>query len=787
MFRRIQEDLWITNGNSLATLRPALMVSKDGIMFTSSFCNGRWHQPQTPRLPLHLHRRIVMQIAIYARVSTPRQQQQQTIDQQLERLSTYVTQHPDWHLAPENIFRDDGYSGAKLNRPGLDRLRDRAALAAFSLVLITAPDRLARNYVHQVLLIEELTSRGCHVEFIDRPMSDNPHDQLLLQIRGTVAEYERSLIADRMRRGRQARLRAGQLLPWTKPLYGYQLDAEHPRDPSRVRIDPVASVIVQQIFTWYTESCPRLTLHQLASRLTQAQIPTPSNRRFWNVATLRGILRNPAYSGMAYSNRTHACPARERKSPLRPLGRGDSTRPAPPEDWIGVSVPAIISQERFDAAQARLDENLRLATRHNTQHQYLLRGLVSCGRCQLSCIARCLQPDYGYYVCRDKNISRRPTESVRCQSRYAPAAALDELVWQDLCRLLSEPELITAALQRAQAGEWLPQALQAQRQNLGKTLKHLAGQQARLLDLYLAEIIERAEFERKRQELTQMQNGLTQQLSELEAQAQKQLNVVALANGIEAFCQRLQPTLEKLDFVQRRQLVELLIDRVIINDGQVEVRYVIPTGPAGEKVRFCHLRKDYFAAKPPRIFLSRLLGTHPSIAQKMPDAPFAFSISLATLRHIQPSPVFVTVTQTPNRSPSKVPRQSKMFEFDPLAIEINLDVVFRANDERNSQFIEQIDQFNISKCAVSSQKQSRSGNRSQHFINECAHEVALITAAAIFKRVLVVGPPVKRYGARAGAKRGNQEMLLIFNRPVDAEANGADQRQLTNDDASGLA
>ena len=154
-----------------------------------------------------------MQIAIYARVSTPRQQQHQTIDQQLERLSTYIAQHPDWHLASENIFPDDGYSGAKLNRPGLDRLRDRAALAAFSLVLITAPDRLARNYVHQILLIEELASWGCRVEFIDRPMSDDPHDQLLLQIRGAVAEYERCLIADRMRRGRQARLRAGQKRP----------------------------------------------------------------------------------------------------------------------------------------------------------------------------------------------------------------------------------------------------------------------------------------------------------------------------------------------------------------------------------------------------------------------------------------------------------------------------------------------------------------------------------------------------------------------------------------------
>ena len=161
-----------------------------------------------------------MEVALYVRVSTTRQQQTQTIEQQLARLREYVVTQPEWHLAEEPIYRDDGYSGAKLNRPGLDRRRDRAALAVFARVLMTAPDRLARNYVHQVLLIDELAQRGCQVEFLERPMSQDPHDQLLLQIRGAVAEYERTLIADRMRRGRQAKLRSGQLLPWSVPPYG---------------------------------------------------------------------------------------------------------------------------------------------------------------------------------------------------------------------------------------------------------------------------------------------------------------------------------------------------------------------------------------------------------------------------------------------------------------------------------------------------------------------------------------------------------------------------------------
>jgi len=161
-----------------------------------------------------------MEIALYVRVSTSRQQQAQTIEQQLSRLQAQAATQPDWHLAEEHVYRDDGYSGALLNRPGLVRLRDHAALGAFELVLITAPDRLARKYVHQVLLIDELQSQGCQVQFLERPMSDDPHDQLLLQIRGAVAEYERSLIAERMRRGRQAKLRSGLLLPWTSAPYG---------------------------------------------------------------------------------------------------------------------------------------------------------------------------------------------------------------------------------------------------------------------------------------------------------------------------------------------------------------------------------------------------------------------------------------------------------------------------------------------------------------------------------------------------------------------------------------
>src|SRR2546426_11186379 len=204
-----------------------------------------------------------MNIAMYVRVSTQRQAQTQTIEQQLHLLRE-CSQNQGWEWNEEFIFRDDGYSGASLRRPGLDRLRDQVRCAAFDWVIITAPDRLARNYVHQMLLVEEFERGGCQVEFADRPMSQDPHDQLLLQIRGAVAEYERSLIAERMRRGRRQKDQAGGLLPWTRPPYGYRVDPTHPRDPTGVRLEPTEVAVVTNLFASYLEegqSLKRVTTH----------------------------------------------------------------------------------------------------------------------------------------------------------------------------------------------------------------------------------------------------------------------------------------------------------------------------------------------------------------------------------------------------------------------------------------------------------------------------------------------------------------------------------------------
>jgi site-specific DNA recombinase len=235
-----------------------------------------------------------MNVALYVRVSTTRHQQSQPLAQPLARLQDYVATQRDWHLAEEPIYRDDGDSGAKLNRPGLDCLRDRAAFAAFERVRITTPDRLARHFTPQLLLIEELSQRGCEVECLDRPMSNEPHDQLLLHIRGAVAEYERTLMADRLRRGRQAKCRSGPRLPWSHAPDGDILAPERPRDANRVRLDPVQAAVVAHIVAWSPDPPTPVSLYGVAKRLSEAKIPTASGTSRWHVATVRGILRSSA-------------------------------------------------------------------------------------------------------------------------------------------------------------------------------------------------------------------------------------------------------------------------------------------------------------------------------------------------------------------------------------------------------------------------------------------------------------------------------------------------------------
>ena len=221
---------------------------------------------------------------------------------------------------------------------------------------------------------------------------------------------------------------------------------------------------------------------------------------------------------------------------------------------------------------------------------------MSCGVCNVSCTARQLTPGYVYYVCQGKiNLSHAHLHE-RYLSRFIPAKQLDELIWQDLCQLMTHPEIITSALQRAQGGGWLPQELQARRENLRRGQLAVQTQLDRLTEAYLNQIVPLPEYQRRRADLDSKLQGMHDLEKQLVHQVDRRNELSGLTGPIETFCRRVQAGLNNASFEQRRKLVELLVDRVIVKNENVEIRYVIPTSPAGEHVRFCHLRKDYFSA-----------------------------------------------------------------------------------------------------------------------------------------------------------------------------------------------
>jgi site-specific DNA recombinase len=219
-------------------------------------------------------------------------------------------------------------------------------------------------------------------------MSHHPPDQFLLPIRGAVAEYERSLIAERMRRGRWQKYQAGGLLPWTHPPSGYRVNPARPRDPAGVWVEPDEAAVIAEMVAWYLHE--GLSLLGVTKRLIARPVPPPHGRWRWNQATVRGILAHPVYTGTVFLGRYQSTPAKHRQSPLVPIGRGFGGHPrADPSEWVAVTqVPAILKQEHFDQVQARLAHNQRFARRNKTTPASLLRALVSGGRCHLACTGR---------------------------------------------------------------------------------------------------------------------------------------------------------------------------------------------------------------------------------------------------------------------------------------------------------------------------------------------------------------------------------------------------------------
>jgi site-specific DNA recombinase len=525
-----------------------------------------------------------LKVALYVRVSTERQAQQQTSDDQVRRLLAYA-QERGWSVTEGAIYRDEGYSGTQLNRPALDRLRDAVAQGAIDTILLTSPDRLARRYAYQVWLLEAFEQAGCTVIFLDRPLRDDPQDALLLQIRGAVAEYERTLIADRMRRGRLAKLQSGQLLPWARAPYGFRLDPQHPRDPTGVRVDEEEAVVVRQIFTWYVEE--GLSLRAVGRRLMSSHIPSPSGQEHWNTSSVRKLLTNHAYRGIAYGNQQETVPAKRRRPLLKPAsadGTGTSARRRAREEWIGVAVPAVIDADLFERAQEQVTRNRDRSPR-NTRGEYLLRRVVSCRRCSLA-HRIWTNGRSAFYTCPGTSGDPLRGQSEACHAPRIATHRLDAVVWDDLCRVLTDPTILVESLRRVQHG-WLGDGPEfSRRQAVQRRESELRRQIDRLVDAYAVGAVSLEDLQTRRARLDARVAEVQREAAALAAACQHDERLEALAARLETFRAALARGLDTADFARRRELVELLIERVVVDAPSIEIRYILPVGgvpsPEGE-------------------------------------------------------------------------------------------------------------------------------------------------------------------------------------------------------------
>jgi site-specific DNA recombinase len=296
--------------------------------------------------------------AIYARVSSDKQKEENTIASQTAALTEFARKE-GYDVPREWIFEDEGFSGASLLRPGLERLRDLAAEGQLEAILVYAPDRISRKYAYQILLIEEFARNGVETVFVKAPKSDTPEDQLLLQFQGMIAEYERAQILERSRRGKRHRARQGQVSVLSGAPYGYHYIRKTDETAAYYQVIDAEAEVVRRVYQRYTME--HLSIGAIARLLNEQGVPTRKRVSRWCRSMVWAILRNPAYKGTACFGKTEIRPRQRVTRPLRMRGgvtnRNSANHERPRKEWIEIPVPAIVSEETFVLAQELLTAN----------------------------------------------------------------------------------------------------------------------------------------------------------------------------------------------------------------------------------------------------------------------------------------------------------------------------------------------------------------------------------------------------------------------------------------------
>ena len=378
-----------------------------------------------------------IQVAIYTRVSTEEQREGQNIDSQIHELKKYA-QEKDYVVAKE--YKDEGWSGGLLARPALDELRDDASKCLFEAVLINDVDRLAREVAHLGVVKKDLENKGVRIIFRKLPSGNSPTDNLMINMLGSFAEFEREVIADRTRRGRRYKAEVRKLIVGHTPPYGFDYIKKDKDKGSegRYEINEKEARVVRKMFELVDTN--HFTAHDLSRWLLDNKIITRKGGKKWSVSSICRILRRTDYIGLAHYNKSQAVePVKVRNESKYRKQKKSSRKLRARTEWIPIPIPQckIIEGDRFYHVQEILNKN-KVFSKRNGKNSYLLSGLIYC-----LCGSRYAgEPQHGkpFYRCRNR-ISNFPLPKT-CHNGSILGKTLDDVVWNTVSNALQNSTLL---------------------------------------------------------------------------------------------------------------------------------------------------------------------------------------------------------------------------------------------------------------------------------------------------------------------------------------------------------
>lgn len=512
-----------------------------------------------------------MKVAIYCRVSTSGQEKDGTSLESQAEACLKKAQKLGYSVPDEYLFREVR-SGADLDRPELDKLRGIVKLKAVQGVICYATDRLARKAVHIAILAEEWEKRGVSLTFVTEPLDNSPEGQLIRYVKGFAAEIEREKIRERSLRGKRMKAMHGKIPSGSHArLYGHDYDKT-----KKVRvINEEQAFWVREIFRWCAEG---LSVRAIVRKLRALGMPTPNGAPFWIRSTTHKILTNPAYMGKTYAfTQTYVEPKYRMKSDTKRKKTAVVWKPK--EEWIEIPnvTPPIVSQELFETVQRQLQRNRELSPGH-AKYQYLLRGCIYCLECGRRYSGRTYvwrrngrRYERRCYSC----IGRWKMEIPPCGNRIVKADEVERVVWEEVEKILSKPDLVLQELLRRQEESkrceyWENELKQAQAK-----LNALRKREQRLVRAITYgledEVVkaEKAAIDSERETLLAEKVYLENQLK-LSQECQVDVE------GVKRFCKTVNQNLASFGYEDKRLALEALQLKVVVGKDGLSIRGMVP-------------------------------------------------------------------------------------------------------------------------------------------------------------------------------------------------------------------